>query len=117
MDETDAPPAPFEIPSGFRLAEPPAAALLAFKSEAASQLVGKFILFNWPAAGWCLGEITRTNTDGRRTVEQGAPANFFVYYEIDDDESKHALGLEEFGHQEVANPWVLLDEDDGVAAE
>ena len=52
-----------------------------------------------------------------RTVEKGVPANFFVYYEIDDEESKHALALEEFGHQEVANAWVLLDEDDGAAAE
>ena len=74
-----------------------------FKSANATQLVGKFILCNWPAAGWCLGEITRTNTDGRRTVEQGVPANFFVYYEIDDDECKHALALEEFGLREVAN--------------
>ena len=30
---------------------------------------------------------------------------------------KHALALEEFGHQEVANAWVLLDEEDGAAAE
>ena len=38
------------------------------------------------------------------------PANFFVYYEIDDDESKHELRLEEYGHQEVVNAWVLLEE-------
>ena len=56
LDETDAPPASFEIPDGFRFAAAPAAAQLAFKSADASQLVGKFILFNWPAAGWCLGE-------------------------------------------------------------
>ena len=61
------------------------------------------------AAGWCLGEISRSNTDGRRTVEKGVPANFFVYYEIDDDESKHALALAEHGHQEVPGAWVLLE--------
>ena len=37
------------------------------------------------------------------------PANFFVYYEIDDDESKHNLQLAEHGHQEVPNAWVLLE--------
>ena len=59
--------------------------------------------------GWCLGEITRANRDARRTIEKGEPANFFVYYEIDDDESKHNLQLAEHGHQEVPNAWVLLE--------
>ena len=72
--------------------------------------MGKYILFNWPGAGWCAGEITRPNTDGRRTVEKGKPANFFVYYEFDEDESKHALALEEYGRREAPNAWVLLDE-------
>ena len=40
------------------------------------------------------------------------PANFFVFYEIDEDESKHALSLEKLGHQEVANAWVLLEKVD-----
>ena len=35
-----------------------------------------------------LGDITRANTDGRRVVEKGTPANFFVYYEIDDDDGR-----------------------------
>ena len=42
--------------------------------------------------------------------QRGVPANFFVYYEIDEDESKHALSLDDYGHQEVANAWVLLEE-------
>ena len=50
----------------------------------------------------------RTNTDGRRTVEKGVPANFFVYYEIDDDESKHQLSLDEYGQWDSTNAWVLL---------
>ena len=110
-DETGAPPAPFEIPAGFRLADAPSDAQLQFKSAAAAELVGRSILFNWAAAGWCLGEITRTNTDGRRTIEKGVPANFFVYYEIDENESKHLLALEEHGYQEVPNAWVLLEEE------
>ena len=40
------------------------------------------------------------------------PANFFVFYEIDEDKSKHALSLEELGHQEVTNAWVLLEKVD-----
>ena len=112
--ETDAPPAPFEIPAGFRLAAaPPTEAQLKFKSVEleAAQLVGKYILFNWAAAGWCLGEIVRPNTDGRRTVEKGTPANFFVYYEIDEDESKHSLELDEYGQRAALNSWVLLEEE------
>jgi hypothetical protein len=109
MDETDAPPAPFEIPAGFRLADaPPTAGQLEFKNVEGEQLVGEYIMFNWAAAGWCVGEIVRTNTDGRRTIEKGVPANFFVYYEIDDDESKHTLSLDEYGQREATNAWVLL---------
>ena len=37
------------------------------------------------------------------------PANFFVYYEIDEDESKHLLELEHHGYQEMPNAWVLLE--------
>ena len=37
--------------------------------------------------------------------------NFFVYYEVDDDDSKHKLDLEDHGHQEVPNAWVLLEEE------
>ena len=39
------------------------------------------------------------------------PANFLVYYEIDDDESKHALSLDEYGQKEATNAWVLLRAD------
>ena len=49
------------------------------------------------STGWCLGEITRQNADGRRIVERGVPANFFVFYEVDEDESKHSLSLDEYG--------------------
>lgn len=92
-------------------APPPTAEQLEFKNAASQSLVGKCILFNWATAGWCLGEITRTNIDGRRIVEKGVPANFFVYYEIDEDESKHKLDLEEHGHQEVPGAWVLLEKE------
>ena len=107
--KTDAPPAPFEIPAGFHLADaPPTAEQLEFKNAEGEKLVGEYVMFNWATAGWCVGEIVRTNTDGRRTIERGVPANFFVNYEIDDDESKHALSLDEYGQTEATNAWVLL---------
>jgi hypothetical protein len=40
---------------------------------------------------------------------RGVPANFFVFYEIDEDESKHSLELTQHGHQEVPSAWVLLE--------
>ena len=36
--------------------------------------------------------------------------NFFVFYEFDEDESKHLLALEEYGRRESPNAWVLLHE-------
>ena len=71
------------------------------------------ILFNWQAAGWCLGKITRANTDGR-IVREGVPANFFVYYEIDEEEAKHSLELVEHGHQEVPNAWGTFGQGGGM---
>ena len=44
-------------------------------------------------------------------VEKGTPANVFVFYEIDDDESKHELSLDEYGRKDVVNAWVLLEVD------
>ena len=45
---------------------------------------------------------------GRCYVEKGKAANFFVYYEFDEDESKHLLALEEYGCRDAPNAWVLL---------
>ena len=48
------------------------------------------------------------NTDGRRTVEKGKPANFFVYYEIDEDEVKTVLRADEYDGDGDGS-WVLLE--------
>ena len=42
-------------------------------------------------------------------MEKGVPANFFVYYEIDEDESKHLLSLENYGQQEATDAWAILE--------
>ena len=39
----------------------------------------------------------------------GVVINFHIYYELDDDLSKHALTLETYGGGDVGS-WVLLEE-------
>ena len=46
------------------------------------------------AVGWCEGIIKAVNTDARKIITRGEPANFFVYYPVDDDTSKHNLTLD-----------------------
>ena len=58
-----------------------------------------------PDVGWCKGKIISVNTDGRFKVG-GANVNFIIYYEVDDDNSKHALSLAAFGEDK---DWVLLE--------
>ena len=57
---------------------------------------------------WASSTVTALGVCGN-AWQHGEPANFFVYYEIDDDESKHALSLKDYGHKEVMNAWVLLE--------
>ena len=40
------------------------------------------------------------NTDGRFKVA-GAHVNFIIHYDVDDDNSKHALSLVTFGEKEL----------------
>ena len=117
MDATDDPdfddedPLPYEIPSGFvQAAEPPTAEQLLFSKEpsAGDSLVGRSILFHWQVVGWCLGVISSRNTDARRRVE-GVVVNFFIHYELDDNESSHALDLASYG-KDGPSSWVLLEE-------
>ena len=70
-----------------------------------AKLVGRMVLYRWPDVGWCKGKIISVNTDGRFKVG-GANVNFIIYYEVDDDNSKHALSLAAFGEDK---DWVLLE--------
>ena len=82
----------------------PHRALVPFLREGA-KLVGRMVLYCWPDVGWCKGKIISVNTDGRFKVG-GAKVNFIIYYEVDDDNSKHALSLAAFGEDK---DWVLLE--------
>ena len=46
-------------------------------------------------------------TDGR-VKRDGAQCNFYIYYEVDDDEVATARRLEEYGSDEPCG-WVLLE--------
>ena len=46
-----------------------------------------------------------------RFLRTGVPAIFFVYYEIDENESKHLLSVDNYGQQEATDAWVLLEEE------
>ena len=58
------------------------------------------------AVGWCEGIIKAVNTDARKIITRGELANFFVYYLVDDDTSKHNLTLDGYG---ADDRWVLLE--------
>ena len=50
-----------------------------------------------PCADVRQGIIAAANRDGRKIVNKGEPANFLVYYPVDDDTSKHNLTLDGSG--------------------
>jgi hypothetical protein len=101
------------VPDGFKVASAPPAEQLVFKSAQAQQLVGRSLLFNWAAVGWCKGEITSPNTDGRVKMKIGnemKTVNFRAEYE-DETEAKHVLSLDNYGEGALAEDgkWVLLE--------
>ena len=107
--ETDVPPAPRTPPDGFSFAAtPPTAEQLTFRHLAAVELVGKSILYHWEVVGWLVGVIQKPNTDGRLKIA-GVSVNFLVFYQHDDNESKHVLSVDLHGSREV-DGWVLLEQ-------
>ena len=98
---------------GFKVASAPSAAQLEFKSSHAQELVGRCILFNWAAVGWCKGEIVSANTDGRVKMKVGneiKTVNFKALYD-DETEAKHVLSLDDYGEGALTEDgkWVLLE--------
>ena len=110
-DDDDVPPAPCEPPAGFAFtASPPSVAALAFSktaSEAADSLIGSSILFHWPVIGWHQGSLQRRNIDGR-IKRGGEQCNFYIYYEVDDDEVPTALRFSDYGGEDEG-AWLLLE--------
>ena len=77
-------------------------------------LVGRLILYNWPVIGWHTGVLQRRVTDGR-IKRDNVTCNFYVYYEIDDDEVPTALCLANYrlhddkGDGGDEGGWMLLE--------
>lgn len=51
-----------------------------------------------------MGEVVRANSDRRRKIN-GKTVNYYVHYEIDDEEAEHVLDLDGYGKE-----WVLVQE-------
>ena len=58
--------------------------------------------------GWCSGVIEKANGDKSKTIN-GDMVNFEIYYETDDDLSRHVLVLDKYRPDGPANSWVLLE--------
>lgn len=110
-DDDDGPAAPREPPPGFAFAaSPPTAAALAFSKQAslaADALVGQRILFHWPVIGWYMGTIQRRVFDGR-IKRDGEQCNFYIHYEVDDEEAATALLLDDYDGVDE-HSWLLLE--------
>ena len=109
------------IPEGFTVQEEaPTAEELAFDqntSAAGDTLVGRRMLFLWEGVGWCEGVIEERNRDERFMLGDDH-INFWVYYELDNNLSKHVLEVENygFGPDAAEDSWVLLSAIEGHPA-
>ena len=56
--------------------------------------------------GWHCGVLQRRVTDGR-IKRGGQQCNFYVYYEVDDDEVPTVLPLDAYGIDEECGWWLL----------
>ena len=52
-----------------------------------------------PVRGQDVGKIVAVNTDARFRVGDNK-INFFIYYEVDDDTSKHHLSASNYGREQ-----------------
>jgi hypothetical protein len=86
-------------------------------SSSASQLVGRFIIYKWPArvGGWQVGEVRSVNTDKSNMVGEMC-ANFIVHYECDQQDAQHFLRATAYAKSEkspvLVDAWVLLGNSD-----
>jgi hypothetical protein len=107
-EDPDVPPAECVAPSGFSIiTDLPSERLLRVGTAEHVTMQGRFILYNWPVVGWCLGVIETANTDCRRKVG-GEVVNAIVFYEIDGEHGAHVLSAAQY-----KDTWVLLQREDG----
>ena len=51
------------LPRGMSIAPPPPQSQLDFKSDAAKELKGKVVMYNWSGIGWWAGSSKRPSAD------------------------------------------------------
>ena len=103
------------------IAPPPPQSQLDFKSDAAKELKGKVVMYNWSGIGWWAGSIKRPSADKSKLVKvdrQRQPANFIVRYP-DETEGPHCLTLGKYGKGPLreGERWVLLERSEEGEAE
>ena len=69
--------------------------------------MGQRILFHWPVIGWYVGTIQRRVFDGR-IKRDGEQCNFYIHYEVDDEEAATALLLDDYDGVDE-HSWLLLE--------
>ena len=101
------------VPDGFSVQEEaPTAAQMEFGNDEGDALVGRHILFNWQGVGWCEGVIEERNPNPRIRLGNDI-VNFWVYYALDNNMSRHVLDLDgyQWGAEAEDDSWVLLHVD------
>ena len=106
---------PWAVPDGFAVSAKPDEAQLEPRNPEGKKLVGRSVLYHWADVGWCSGVIEKANGDKSKTVD-GDMVNFEIYYEMDDDLSRHVLEMEKYLPDGPANSWVLLETAEVVVA-
>jgi len=106
---------PWAVPDGFAVSTKPEEAQLEPRNPEGKKLVGRSVLYHWADVGWCSGVIEKANGDKSKTVD-GDMVNFEIYYEMDDDLSRHVLEMEKYLPDGPANSWVLLEVAEVVVA-
>ena len=110
-EDEELPPTPRTPPEGFKFAAAaPTEEALKFSKQpaaAADALVGSSILFHWPVIGWHVGVIQRRVMDAR-VKRGGGQCNFYIHYEVDDEEVATVLQLTEYGGEDE-HAWLLLE--------
>jgi len=104
---------PILLPPGFQPAStPPNDTVLVPLDPAGQQMIGQYILFNWPTYGWCLGKISACNTNPKCKVSKQI-VNFTVFYPDDGSSGPNCLSLDNYNvdidNDSPNHTWLLLE--------
>ena len=106
-----------QLPDGLKITSKPPdwlAAALEEKSETAAMLVGRQLLYRWPArlGGWLLAKVTKSmNATATVRKDDQIICNFELFYPADGENAEHHLTLKKYARNAKASvdSWVLLE--------